>query len=315
MEFGAAEYKLSGKPGKGLLMMPLAGLATAGALGIAYGFINVWNPLIYFTALATFFYGMLLGFIAVWTGHAAKCRSRPLYVLMAFFNGLAGLFAAWAGFCYAFCLRFADAEFQPTLLECFTDPSGLLMFMNALSENGWFSLGRSSSSTPVSGVLLIGFWIVEAGLLLGTAVWAGWNESKSKVFCEACDRWCEDKKDVARAEYTADPIMLSRVKTGDLNALAELNPPKAGAASFFRLDHQLCGGCGNMGTVQVTQVLTEKNKEGKIETKETALSGHMLLQAEGIGPLAALMERGKIAKVLPPPPADPAPPPNAPPQA
>ncbi|MBI3830700.1 MAG: hypothetical protein HY291_14355 [Planctomycetes bacterium] len=296
MELATAVYKPSGKLGTALVLVPVAGLVSALVLGIAYGFINVYNPLIYIEVLATFFFGLLIGIAVAHTAVFAKCRNPAFAALMGAVCGAAGLYFGWAVFIFALIQRYGGVQ-GPTLVDCLINPLQDWNFVaNTLAPNGWFTL---FGATP-SGVLLWAIWCAEAAIIVGASGFYAYTTIEEKVFCETCAGWCALKKDVARADGKKDLTLLPRLQAGDLAAMNELPPPKPGAASYFRLDHQLCEKCGNMGTYKLFEVTEGKDKDGKTETKEKELTGHMLLSAESAQQLGPLLARGKFLKAAAP---------------
>lgn len=295
MDLGTAVYKPSGKLGTALVLVPIAGLVSALVLGVVYGFINVYNPLIYIEVLATFFFGLILGMAVAHTAVFAKCRNPGVAGLLGVVLGSAGFYFGWAAFTYALIQRSTSAP-GLTLTGCLANPSLIWNFASVLAPTGWYTI---FGATP-SGALLWVIWFVEAVIIIGASGFYAYTTIEEKVFCEACGGWCALKKDVARADGKKDLTLLPRLQSGDLAAMNELPPPKAGSPAYFRLDHQLCEKCGNMGTYKIFEVTEEKDKDGKMESKEKELTGHVLLTAESVQQLGPLIARGKFLKATAP---------------
>jgi hypothetical protein len=246
--------------------------------------------------LATVFFGILIGMAVAHTAVFAKCRNPAFAALMGTVFGAAGLYFGWAVFIFALIQRYGGGG-GPTLVDCLINPILDWNYVaNFLAPNGWFTL---FGGTP-SGALLWAIWFAEAAIVVGASGFYAYTTIEAKVFCESCDGWCALKKDIARADGKKDLTLLPRLQSGDLAAMNELPPPKAGAAEYFRLDHQLCEKCGNMGTYKIYEVTEQTNKDGKLETKEKELTGHLLLSPERAQQLGPLMARGNFLKVKPP---------------
>ncbi|MBE7467173.1 MAG: hypothetical protein HS116_27180 [Planctomycetes bacterium] len=286
-------YRHSGIMGAGPAAMLVAGMATAAVLGIVYGFLNVWNPLLYVQFFATWGYALALGWMVGRAGIASKCRSPLMAAVSGTVVGVAGLYVAWASFMFALVQKFGSPGAGFSLLSCLMSPLGVLSFVPTLAGAGWFNL---FGWTP-TGVALYAFWLVEAGMIVGGSVMYAKAELDKRVFCESCNGWCEVKPDVARAELQILPKLQQALGEGDLAALVDVPPPAAGDRSYLRVDQHLCPACGNMGTYKVVRYELELNKDGKEETKETDFTPHVLLTASNIVHLGELVARGKIQKI------------------
>ncbi|MCZ7646405.1 MAG: hypothetical protein M5U26_14160 [Planctomycetota bacterium] len=293
MSIAGVRYRFSGQLGSGLAVLPLAALGSALLCGLAYGYINVYNPLIYIQALVTFGTCWLLGMAVSRAARSAKVRNPGFVAGMSLLAGLLGLYAVWTVFEFAFLQRFAPAGvgMTPSLATCLVSPGMAVNFADTLAQAGWWTLGRSGS--PVSGILLWIFWAVEAACIVGGTVYLAHTDFVKGVFCEDCGQWCKETQDVARGELSTDAQMLAGLKEGDLERFAALPPPLTGEKSYFRLDQRMCEGCGNLGTYQVHKIVTTVDKNKKEETKTEQLTPNLLLTPDSVQALGGLISRGK----------------------
>jgi len=289
MENAAEVYRPSGQMGRGLVMFPLFGIVTALALGIAYGYLNVYNPLVYLQALAMIFYAVALGYVVAKTMVWSNCRNTAFVSIMALLTGLFALYFAWAAFTCALLEKNNVAGVS--LWKCLLSPDGIWTFASLVATTGWFQV---FSATP-SGIVLWLFWLVEAAVIVGGTVLIAHGEAKKRVFCEDCLKWCAVKKDLARFTATTREQVAERLKAGELEALLELQPAYAKLGVFFEVEHQLCPKCGNFGTYQIRKVTTARDKEGKETKNSEDLTANLLLSRERTEKLGLVLAHSKSA--------------------
>ena len=285
----ARVYSPSGKLGNGLLLMPVAGALSATVLGVVYGYINNYNPLIYIQFFATLFYGAGVGYVLKKAIEWSKCRSVDATFLIGGTTGLFALYAAWAGFEYVLLNRsLSTGVTGPTLFQLFSSPRAVWNIAWGINETGWFTLFHSN--TQLSGIILTLFWIVEAAIIVGITVIIPLGFVRGHVFCEDCSVWCKEKKDLARFGFARSPEVKQRLVDGDLTALVELpteevllNQP------YIRVDSQSCEQCKGTAAFSATEITPEKDKEGKWEEKEKELAGPMLYTDDDMVKLAEIL--------------------------
>lgn len=159
------------------------------------------------------------------------------------------------------------------------------------------------------GARLGGRGLVRAGakrtlvVVPGSLAAPGMTEGTGRPFCEASGTWCEQYKDHLRRAVPEDDSLTARLTAGDLGALAELPPPSPDASRFLRVDVWTSDAPDGTAAYRI-QSVTLSVEEGKLKTRENALTRMFLLTREELGYLADL------AKVEPQPT-----PPDAPPAA
>lgn len=299
----AQVYAPSGKLGNGLLLMPLVGIACAAVLGFAYGYINIYNPLIYIQAIGTLLYGLGVGYALAKAVEWSKCRSAGATFVVSAAAGLFALYAAWVTFEYALISRsLSTGEEGPTLFQLFSSPSAVWGIAWEINETGWFTLFRSK--TQLSGIILTLFWIVEAAIIVGATVIIPLGFVREHVFCEDCSVWCKEKKDLARFGLARSSGVKQRLTDGDLTALGELPVDEAIANTpYIRVDSQRCEQCDSTAAFTAKEITHEQDKEGNWKEKEKELAGPVLYNDDDMVKLAEILSRKKAAATPVAPPA------------
>jgi len=286
-------YAPSGKLGNGLLLMPIAGVASAAVLGIVYGYINNYNPLIYVQFFVTLFYGAGVGYALSKAVEWSKCRSAGATFAISAATGLFALYAAWVGFEYALINRsLSPGETGPTLFELFSSPRAVWNIAWEINETGWFTLFRSK--THLSGIVLTLLWVVEAAIIVGVTVFIPLGFVREHVFCEDCNVWCTEKKDLARFGPPRSSGVRQRLTDGDLTALGELSAEKILLHQpYIRVDSQRCEQCNSTAAFTAKEITPEQDKEGKWSDKEKELAGPVLYTDDDMVQLAEILGRKK----------------------
>jgi hypothetical protein len=168
----------------------------------------------------------------------------------------------------------------------------LWAIIESTNEVGWFSVGRSGGN--VTGLLLWAFWLIEATVILGVTGYFSHHAFRKWVFCENCDVWCDENKNLLRLTV---PPSVERLKSGDLEALAGQTRPGGTEVPYVRIDQSLCKKCGNVGTYCFTLVSPTLDKEGKMTEKQDELTGNILLDEKSAPLLGVLLANAQKTSV------------------
>jgi len=262
-------YRHSGKftlPG---ILLPLVVCAlVAFPAGLAYGYLIRWIPIVYLNILLTLGYGFAFGWLARKLLQRGKVRNTALATAIGVISGLFALYGEWSGHVHAV---FDDA---PWLLR----PDEIFSAMAYLYENGSWTLGRGSSSSAVTGIVLALVWAVEALLIVGLAGFVAWNFSAETPFCEKAGCWLDEKKHID----TLAPIaaeQLPALKSGSLQPLLDTAPCAEGADEFTRLTLKRAPVEAAFCTLRVEAVTRSYDKEGKMQEKVQSHTGDLILPA------------------------------------
>ena len=267
-------YRHSGQLGRGAWLLPVGGMLVALVLGVIYGLITVYNPLIgYVSLFVSGGFGWLLGLcvskLAIW----GQCRNTRFVNLMAGLTGLAGLYTAWASFVYFIINRNSTQPITPPLTYWLFDPAAIFNFMDMLTVNGYFTI---KSSTP-SGIMLWIFWVLEAGIILFLVFSVAADKVKETVYCEACQCWAKLNKGFAHLGDIRSPAWTERVQNGELQAIVEAPPYERSAAVFLRLDNQVCERCKTTETTSINRVTLTTDDKGNTTENVAPVTDVLLL--------------------------------------
>lgn len=282
-------YQLSGKPGLGWTILPLAGLVCGAAVGLFYGIINVWNPLIYFQIVGTVLGAGLVGFILNQLAGAAKCRSTLCVAISGLLGGIVLLYFSWVGFQWMCLQRLVDQPVDIRISDIALSPAGMWSMATAMATDGWFSLFGMDGT--IKGPLLWCIWVIEAAILLFGPMAIGAAIFSDRIFCEDCKVWVRSKKGAQRIAVTRTTEVMAQ--NCDLEALAEapIDMSVTSVGSYFRVDHALCEKCQNTGTCSVVKVEVTRDNDDKEQVSEDNVSGLIVLTPEKAQQLGHMVAR------------------------
>lgn len=169
------------------LKLLLIGGPGAALLAAVYTLIVRWNPLIWFTCIATVGFGVLLGLAATMACTAGQSRSRA-------FNAFAGLvvgaFGLWCHWIFWTWLMFSDGGESARHLAA-SGPHGWEAFLDYTAENRHLTIGRlAHNGAEVGPTFLAWTWGAEAlAVLLLSTLSATLGES---AFSEVTKQWAVD---------------------------------------------------------------------------------------------------------------------------
>lgn len=265
-------YEASGRMGSLAIPGLLACLA-AGALGAwLYQRLVDWVPLIYVNFLLTLGFGAGLGLLVAYVARASKLRSRRLTLATA---ALTGLCASAASFWWAYQIALPQAyeevleyarkeQAEPVSREEFDALYTLDDWRQARAETGW-TVGRvaSSGSRPtISGIMVYVIWLLEAGLLVGSACRVVAKAPEGR-FCEPCDRWMDAEPLTPFLDVDAEALGRAS-DVHDLSALlTPAHMPGSGVHGAYTL--HTCPGCSTGAVLDVHSLRIQAGKGGKLE--------------------------------------------------
>lgn len=269
----------------GLIGATVAGVATAGVLGVVYAFLIVWIPLVFLNFLLTIGFGGILGFVVGGMARLGKVRNGLIAAMLGLICGLIGLYVAWA----------ADPAARIPGEGFLFEPQELFAYISFFYHNGLWGF---TDGAMVSGVVLAVVWILEALIIVGGSTLVAAMMIAGRPFCEQCYQWTTIEKDVRRlSAANAQQDQLERVLRGDLNALSAMVPATKGEPVYFRLDVARCPTCSQSNFLSIQAVSEGVDKEGKPTTNETAVFEHLVITQQQ---LALVRQAGREAAPAPP---------------
>ena len=286
----SAFYAHSGRVGSAVLLAPLAGLAAAIPLSFVYGYLLVYSPVVgYVNFLFLLGLGYGLGKPIAVAARIGKCRSRPFLLATGVLTGAFALYLSWAVFVFALFSRY-DETFSGSLLQV-AAPEVLWELISGINADGWYTI---AGITP-SGILLWGFWAVEAAVTVGFPAWLAGDAITDAVFCERCAAWCGDPKPLAFLAAPADEMTLSSLREGSIDALERLAAPEGAMGTFLVVDARRCATCQTMGVYRIRQHTRSIGKDGGVELATSMVSPFVRGSEEQIARISAIGARAEAA--------------------
>jgi len=263
------EYKLSGKAGNLFLVGTLLGPALITLLCIIYAYIDIYNPLIYFTVVV--FLGLLLGILIVQklVIRLAKCRDTSSAVIYGLVVGVFGVYANWCTFVYVFIRK---EDYPVELMNLMANPVMIFDFASALSVDGYFTL----FGITIKGGLLWLLWIVEAIGIMAAGALGGLAVMHEEIFCEECNRWAEDTKFNLRLaiEYQDEA---KKMIESDIEKILDFPIHEGAKTEHIRVNLHQCSTCQNTATIDVDLISYKTNDKGEVSEKAADFSNVYIL--------------------------------------
>jgi hypothetical protein len=279
-------YRQSGRfsPPRLAIFVPV-GLVLAALLGIAYGYLFAYLPIVgYISFILAAGFGLILGTAIVFLLGLAHVRSSPVTILVTLLVAGVAYYVSWIAWVHAIAGR---ADVSIPFSELATSPGLLWGLISTINENGVMSI---SGWIPKGGVLWL-FWFIEVCLIFVPALMAVTHERKSSVYCEDCKAWCTLRPIVDLGVADFDDIA-QRLEAGDVQILATLPARDPDALSWTRVEVMQCG-CHKTNTVSVKNVWIETDSEGAESEKDAVVVNRLIVDrttAEhltGLGSVAA----------------------------
>lgn len=291
-----ATYQPSGRFAMlGLLLAPLAALASGVGLAYVYQLLIEAIPFIYANVLLALAFGALVGLAVGIALRVAKCRNMVIVTFMAVLGGAVGIGAG-----HQFAYLNAKPEFDKTTPQEETGAQAesptFEEYLAFRVETGW-TTGKSGSSTrtEISGAAVYAIWAVEALMVCGMAVFLA-RLMCNDPFCEKCELWTKPE-DLGVARGVDAARLENAVATGDL--VGVLSPtPQPQSVHSVRYTLARCPGCASTLFVGA-RLEWEVAKGKKSEAKHKELLRHAVITPEQAEALAKAIARpGSV--VVPP---------------
>ncbi len=243
-----------------LLITAAVGVIGAMVLGFAYGVIVFYMPIVYINALLTVGLGAGLGVLVRTIAMSMSVRNVPVVLLVAIITGLVAEYAAFVGWVAAV------AQWNVVIIN----PGTLMPVLEALAEQGVWSMKGST----VKGAFLVGIWIIEGLVIIGTTLYFARDVLHRTPYCESCNRWLRDVSLVGPFKPVADGASLrTSLEQGDFAALGEVKPLDAEEPNDYFAEYELinCPSCDEMAVVTIRNVRLVVDGEGKLTRTVTPI--------------------------------------------
>lgn len=283
-------YRPSGRiPFFGTVLMLGLGTLVALISGFVYAVISRYNPIIYIQMFVTLGFGAVMGMTVNSVGHKFKVRNRFFAILISLVIGALGLYFAWVWYIWMLW------DWNTNLL--IFQPAITWEIMQTLADRGIWKL---QESTP-TGIVLYGFWLVEAVIVLGMCYLTG--AETGTPFCEDCNCWTEKRDALTIAK--ADPTLITAaLEDEQYDIFPPLSAGEVNPADYMSVLCYTCPNCEDSGYLTVSTVVTVQGKEGP-EIKVTqfvppiAVSHSLTQEIEHLAKSAAVKSIDALTKDLP----------------
>lgn len=281
----AKSYRHSGKaPIMGLLLIGIAGFVAIPILGVVYGYLLRYIPLIYLNFLIVLGYAYAIGFVISKVAKYGKVRNMILIGLAALFFGLLADYIGWVSW-------IAAMIGDPSYLIGFFFPLEVFRIITEIAKEGAWSI---SGATP-TGAALYFIWFVEACIVIGGSTYLSIAALSEIPFCEDSDAWADKKTVLGAFTPVANATQFkASVAQGSFAPFNELKPAPAGGRHFTLLETYECEQCKSFFVLNVKNVDIKINSKGKPESKVKPIVSNLIVTPTILASLR------KLAEVRPP---------------
>jgi hypothetical protein len=265
---------------KCLLVVPIA--------SVAYSFILVYVPLLFFYPLLPVAYGLGVGSLVGSAAFNAKIRNYPLALLLGLAATLGGYYVIWG----ADLIARVGLPRVGDMWQAWS-PEVLLRYIDVFYHHGFWEFrsfgpfGHPMGGATVKGGLLGFAWFVELGLIL-FFVWLRIAHYIARnTFCEACYRWSENLGLVANYAYRDEGGMTRYVLDCNLPELLAQPLVPLSASVCLQIYAHRCPTCDEHACVTLKKMVASPAYGNTIRNKATLLVDRMLYTKDELNPIVA----------------------------
>ena len=273
-------YRHSGKtPLLGLILLGAAGLVAIPILGLIYGYLIFYIPLLYLSILLVFGYALVVSFVIYRAAIWGKIRNTLMVGLTAFGFGLLAEYTGWVAWIAAIAK-------DPSYLLEFFFPLDVISLIVEIGKQGAWSF---NNITP-SGAILYFIWLMEAVIVIGGVTYSTLKQYSRVPFCEDSDAWAGKKSSVAAFAPlpNADQFKAS-VSQGNYSIFQELKPVQSGNA-FTLFEAYACDICKNFFVLNVSDVKVSVDYKGRSTRREKPIVSNLIVTPTTLSTLKRLMQ-------------------------
>jgi hypothetical protein len=267
-------YKRSARINPGGVIAAAAMAIVFGAvMGVAYSAAIIFIPFIKIRFFGTFFYGLVLGVMSASFLIKFKVRDRGLSIAILLVSIFGSYYTAWASW-EAIVAR--NIEHFPSFVSILTDPKRVYYLAQWILDQGTWSLVNSER---MQGPTLLAFWIVEALIILGLALFIAFHMVSQKPFCEKCQDWCIQAKTLRVTATMDEQVLRAKLESGDFSFIGSLPAPVDGRRLLFR--EQRCHKCKQLNMLIVVARADFKDQsQTKRKKPDRTIINRLLVDAE-----------------------------------
>jgi len=247
-------YKPSGKSNAlSFVITLLVSVLAAAVLGFGLGATTLHLPFVYFTVILVVLAAFGVGIVISFTGKMTKLMSTKAVVIIAFISSLVAVYANWVGYLYTF----PDLN-NPIVLN----PVNQLDWLQDFAKHGVWSV---KSFTPKGGVLYA-FWGVEALIIIVVPLLAA-SSYLDTPFCEACNRWIEEKTAISNLEHVTDPeAVIADVERGNFDPIYKLKRNPTIEMQSTQLELICCMSCKKEKYLNLVAITVERKELNRVQS-------------------------------------------------
>jgi hypothetical protein len=275
-------YQRSGRMGAlGLPLMLGFGVGMGALLGVPYAYAVHYCPLIYINLFITMAFGFAIGMAVNVGARTGKVRNLGMVMLAGLISGLAGEYVSWVGYVHA-VVKNSGWVWSPAELQA---------YIEVINAQGVWSI---KSSTP-TGYVLGAAWLVEAGIVVGMAVWLPRSGIGSIPFNEQTGTWADIVTAYGPFRLTGElHALTSRLEAGDTAAINELELAPASASSFHQCVITSCVDDDQFTLLSLEAISRAFDDKGKEQLTKRTLLKHLFItpamrkaiEAKAVAPVA-----------------------------
>lgn len=238
----------------GLIIGTVIIVLIAGLLAALYAIIDRYNPFIYINFLATLFLGAFVGAGVLFAVNVGKVRSPSVKWFLALFGAFFAVYVNWVVYLYSL----SNYEYL------FFDPVLIFNVLVELGEQGTWSF----KSTKPTGWGLYSIWLLEAGVIIGSAI--NTVKGENDPFCEGCENWLEEVEGVMALVPVGDKESFVRdMENENYDRLLQFDRFREGTG-FTQVDLFICSSCEEgPHYLTVKDVQFKTDSDGKVEREDS----------------------------------------------
>jgi len=294
---GQLYYRHSGQfSATGLTVAIVGGLISAVVLGFVYAYVDLYNPLMIVSFLATCGFAAGVGFVTGALMRWGHVRNNAMTKSVSFAVAVVALYAAWIFWIFAVAQKSEPGLVPFNPWELAIRPQVVWDIVREINDVGVWTIGghvgsSSSGREPVKGIFLWLVWAAEAVAVLWIAVLVAVQMASSVPYCETCRKWCPKGKRLFSTPPGNDGVLKQRLEAKDFSYLIGLGPGGPLPSRWYEAYLHGCEGCRSLYTLTVNAVTMDINKKGEQKRTETVVVDKLLLSAKEFQTLTEMLER------------------------
>jgi len=168
-------------------------------------------------------------------------------------------------------------------------PLVLWDYIQSLARTGYYTI-RGAEFT---GLILWVEWLGETLLTVLVPAGFAYILSTTKVYCESCDRWAEEKENVVSFSYPDEDELKEHFLSRNLGFMQKADEVGKDTEEHYQVDTEWCDQCEQLHTWSLRKIMRTRDKKGKEELKTKTLYEDMFITRQVHEALFKLAEEGE----------------------